>query len=225
MGSAGPSGGGGHDVLQDVLERSRDLGFLGPGPLEGQIHHAEAFMSAARASLGDATDSGADDGVPALEILDLGSGGGLPGLVILARWPRAAVSLLDASIRRTEFLREAIGELGVQDRSRILCGRAEELAHDPVLRERFDAVVARSFGPPPVTAECAAGLVRPGGLLITAEPPDPSDRWDEEGLAQLGFGRAKVFPGPPAIAVITKVSVCPDRFPHRNGVPAKRPLF
>jgi len=200
------------DELRTILERSRELGFLGPGPVGEQIAHSEAFASAV-ASRANPRD-----------VLDLGSGGGVPGLVLLERWPDVTMTLLDSSSRREAFLRHAVELLGETARCSTVLGRAEELARTE-LRERFDLVVARSFGPPAVTAECATGFVAIGGWLVTAEPPDVTDRWDPGGLELLGFAAASRVAGPPAFAVMRKVAPCPDRFPRRTGIPAKRPLF
>ena len=167
--------------LVGVLLRSRELGFLGPGDVDEQLAHSRAF--------------GELVGPFAGEFLDLGAGGGLPGLVLLELWPSATGVLLDAQERRCQFLREAVEELGWEDRVEVRVGRAEMLGRDPELRGRFGLVVARGFGPPPVTAECAVGFLRPGGRLAVTEPPPDAaaeSRWDAEGLARLGFGAASV---------------------------------
>jgi 16S rRNA (guanine527-N7)-methyltransferase len=225
---------GADEALVGVLERSRDLGFLGPGPVEPHIEHARRFSAALI-------------GPPPARALDLGSGGGLPGLVLVQAWPSTTWCLLDANQRRTAFLLDAVDELGVADRVVVVRGRAEELAHDPALRGQFDLVVARSFAKPAVTAECAAGFLVVGGTVIVSEPPiSPEDlpadgwatdvealdgeladehgslRWDEAGLAQLGLERAGRQAG---CQVLRAVSLCPERYPRRVGIPAKRPLF
>ncbi|MGZ4710399.1 MAG: RsmG family class I SAM-dependent methyltransferase, partial [Acidimicrobiales bacterium] len=149
---------GADEALVGVLERSRDLGFLGPGPVEPHIEHARRFSAALT-------------GPRPARALDLGSGGGLPGLVLILAWPSTVWCLLDANQRRTDFLTDAVDELGVADRVTVVRGRAEEVAHDPAHRGRFDLVVARSFGKPAVTAECAAGFLVVGGMLVVSEPP------------------------------------------------------
>jgi hypothetical protein len=95
----------------------------------------------------------------------------------------------------------------------------------PDLRGTQVAVVARAFAAPPVTAECAAPLLRVGGLLVVSEPPGAAgaDRWS--GVAELGLGPAVHRPGPPALVVLTQESACPLRYPRRTGIPAKRPLW
>lgn len=199
--------------LLDELGTSQDLGFLGPGPVSEQIHHAEAFLPFI------------DDDH---HVLDLGSGGGLPGLVLAVR-TGARLTLLDSMQRRCRFLEQAVTRLGLHDRVDVLCARAEQAAHLPHLRGRIDTVVSRSFGPPAVAAECAAGFLRaPGGQLIVSEPPsDGSGRWqDHAALAELHLEVAeRISAGSATLQRLIAVAPCPDRFPRRVGVPAKRPLF
>lgn len=201
--------------LLDVLEEARGLGLLGPGPVTRQYEHARDLARA----IGDF------DG----RMLDLGSGGGLPGLVLFDRWPDARGVLLDVQRRRCEFLTGAVATLEVGDRVSIECGRAEVLARKEHLRGAFDLVVARSFGPPAVTAECAIGFLRAAGELVVTEPPDADrrpERWDPAGLAVLGFGDATPMRVGETGAVRMPSSREPEaQWPRRDGVPAKRPLW
>lgn len=199
--------------LAVVLETARERGFLGPGPVQGQLDHARAFVV-----LLD----------PAPVWLDLGSGGGLPGLVLLDAWPESHGILLDATARRTAFLTEAVLAREVADRARIVTARAEEVARDPELRESFPLVVARSFGAPAVTAECAAPFLTVGGTLAVSEPPDadPTARWPEAGLAEVGLSAPEIRRGAGAtVALLSKTEPTPDRYPRRTGIPSKRPLW
>ena len=197
-------------ALLEVLEESRRFGFLGPGPVGPQVHHADGFVAAA----GGEPDS----------FLDLGSGGGLPGLVLAVRWPGARGVLLDSMVRRTEFLAEAVERLGAAGRVRVVCARAEDAARTD-LRGSFALVTARSFGPPSATAECATGLLRAGGLLVVSEPPtaDPS-RWDAAGLEDLGLALEGEAGTDARFVCIRKVGDH-ERWPRRSGVPTKRPLW
>jgi 16S rRNA (guanine527-N7)-methyltransferase len=199
--------------LLAVLERAQALGFLGPGPVERHLAQAEAFVAALPA--------------PPRRVLDLGSGGGVPGLVLVERWPDTGFVLADAQQRRTDFLSEAVAELGVADRVSVRTGRAEVLGREAGLRASFDAVVARSFGAPAVTAECAAPFLQVSGLLLVAEPPveDP-ERWPANGAALLGLvdeGVVRVPGG--GVRRLRLVAPVEDRFPRRDGVPGRRPLF
>jgi 16S rRNA (guanine527-N7)-methyltransferase len=202
--------------LISVLERSRDLGFLGPVSIEEQVTHATAYADALRAAgLKEPTHA-----------IDLGSGGGLPGLVLAGIWESTNMILLDGSVRRCTFLEESVEDLQLGRRVSIRCGRAEELARDPDLRGWADLVVARSFGAPPVLAECAAGFLGVNGHLLVSEPPDGTgDRWPEGPLALLGMGPVTSIAHDPNFALIEQVSPCPERYPRRVGVPSKRPLF
>src|SRR6478735_5958879 len=202
-------------VLLDVLEEARALGLLGPGPVARQYEHA----------LDLARGIGEVDG----RVLDLGSGGGVPGLVLFDVWPEATGVLLDAQRRRCEFLARALSTLDLAARVAVECGRAEVLARDERLRGSFDLVVARSFGPPAVTAECSVAFLRSGGALVVTEPPaadEATTRWEQPGLTALGFGALLPIRVAETGAVrIPLVGEVDDRWPRREGVPAKRPLW
>jgi len=201
--------------LRSTLERSRALGFLGPGPVEDHITHAERFAAAYR-------------GEPPARALDLGSGGGVPGLILAGMWPSTTWWLLDANQRRTSFLNAAVEDLGLQHRVQVIHGRAEVCAREDELRGRMNLVTSRSFGPPAVTAECATAFLCVGGSLVVSEPPGPDDgsaspsRWDAVGLAVLGMEPTEALAG---CQVIKQITLSPDRYPRRVGIPAKRPLF
>jgi 16S rRNA G527 N7-methylase RsmG len=148
-------------------------------------------------------------------LLDLGSGGGVPGLVIAAARPEAAVVLLDASERRTDWLRRAVSRLGWTERVRVVTARAEVLGRDASWRSSQDAVVARGFGRPAVTAECAAPFLRIGGRLVVSEPPRVhGDRWPSAALAELGLHRVPWSDG--AYAVFEQTMRCPAGVPRAN---------
>lgn len=198
-------------TLHAVLEEARAWGFLGPGPVADHVAHAEAFAAA--------LDSSPD------RALDLGSGGGVPGLVLAGRWPTTCWVLLDSQGRRTGFLAGAVARLGWQDRVQVVRARAEEAGRVPDLRATFDLVTARSFGPPAVTAECAAPFLRVGGRLLVSEPPDEADRWPAPGLARLGLALLSPGAESPRLASLAQVNPCPDTYPRPVGRPGKRPLF
>jgi 16S rRNA (guanine527-N7)-methyltransferase len=196
-------------VVASVLAEAQALGYLGPGPIGPQVEHALAF----RALLGQPRRA-----------VDLGSGGGLPGLVLAALAPDTEWVLVDAGRRRTEFLADAASRLGLATVT-VVWRRAEDLGRDPGHRDRYDAVVARSFGAPAVTAECASPLLRPGGVLVVSEPPEGREaRWPADGLARLGLTTAGTLERP-ALASFSKAGPTPEQFPRRVGIPSKRPLW
>ena len=165
-------------------------------------------------------------GVPA-RAADLGSGGGVPALALALRFSEMKWVLIEAAARRAAFLREAVERLGLGGRAVVVEDRAEAAGHQPQYRGSFDVVTARSFGPPAVVAECAAPLLRIGGRVVISEPPGGAPaRWPAEGLVLLGLApAASVESAGATYQVLRQVEACPDRWPRRVGIPAKRPLF
>jgi 16S rRNA (guanine527-N7)-methyltransferase len=204
--------------LTDLLQEARQRGFLGPGPVEPHLDHARAFAVAA--------------GTPPARAVDLGAGGGLPGLVLAQEcWPNANWVFVDAQRKRTDFLIEAVEALGLDDRVMVLTERAELVARDQAHRGTYDLVVSRSFGPPAVVLECAAPLLRPEGWFVVSEPPATAlaARWPTDALAMLGCRPAEglvVGDGEGYhFARIQQAEATADRYPRRVGIPTKRPLF
>jgi hypothetical protein len=230
-----------HGGLLEVLDRARSLGFTGPGDPRDHIVHALGFVALAgemvpkpsesgslapplRGSASSALDGGSPMDGPHRPLgIDLGTGGGVPGLVLAVALPWIRWVLVDSMQRRSTILDEAVAQLGMSDRVTVRCCRAEDLGREPEIRHSADLVVARSFGPPAVTAECAGPLLRLGGRLLVSEPPDSGgQRWPAGPLQELGIEPVGVERG---IMVLAKVADTPDRYPRRVGVPSKRPLF
>lgn len=205
--------------IAPVLDKAAQLGFLGGMPIEEQIDHALGFVYCVETALGRQPRS----------LLDLGSGGGVPGLVLASCWPACRVVLLDSSDRRTAFLSAEVETLFAGRSIEVLRRRAEDAGRDDALRETLDLVTARSFGSPAVVAECGAPLLAEQGVLVVSEPPgDQSEaRWPALGLSELGLssGASVRFDGRFGYQVLWKVGVTPSRFPRRVGIPSKRPLF
>ena len=202
--------------LYRALEESRARGFLGPVSFDTQIEHARGFAQV----WADFSPT------PPPSFVDLGSGGGLPGLVLLDEWENHGV-FVDSMEKRTAFLRETLSWPDAPGVSQVLTGRAEVLARDPDLEEQFSLVTARSFAPPSVTAECATRFLAIDGLLIVSEPPNDEDpsRWNLSALGQLGLKvEGRVRHGA-AYQVLRKTKPTPPRYPREIGVPGKNPLF
>lgn len=202
--------------LLEVLGRAQEHGFIGPGPLDPHLRNAETFLAALTEA-------------PPGAVVDLGTGGGLPALALAVWAPVRTFLLVESNRRRATFLAEAVGELDVGARVRVAHARAEEVARDH--RGRAAVVTARAFGPPSVTAECAAPFLRTGGWLLVSEPPlegAPGTRWPATGLAQLGqvLGRRWVgAAGTGTVQGLVQTEEAPEWVPRRVGVAAKRPLF
>jgi 16S rRNA (guanine527-N7)-methyltransferase len=177
--------GGTAPELVAVLEDAQRLGFLGARPVSEVIEHARGFVRAlrARGTVGS--------------VLDLGSGGGVPGLVIAHDLPSTHVTLLDRRAKRTDALERVVRRLGWQQRVAVVCQDVDTFQPDTP----FDAVVARGFGPPEFTLSAAARFVRPGQVIVISDPPGVS-RWDDQLLQHLGLHRLVLPDSGPASSAI-----------------------
>lgn len=161
--------------LTTLLARAQRDGALGAWPIDEVITHARAFV----------------DALPheAVSVLDLGSGAGVPGLVIALDRPKCSLTLVDRRAKRIDALRRAVTALGWTDRVSVLQADAEVLTTQPEWEHSQDAVVARGFGPPELTLSVASRLVRDGGWVVISEPPsDQPSRWDPSLLVRCEVG-------------------------------------
>ena len=144
-------------------------------------------------------------------LIDVGSGGGAPGIPLATALPKREVTLLDAERRKCDFLRR-----WAPPNAGVVWGRAEE---QPI--ERWGVAVAKALAQPPVAAELCLPLVRSGGAAILWVGPTA----DLEALTRvsllLGGGEAELDEG---LVVLPKVAATPAGFPRRIGVAKKRPL-
>ena len=158
--------------LLAVLDGIRERGAIGEASLDAAVAHAEQYLRHIPAN--------------ARTLADLGSGGGLPGLVIAVRRPDLAVVLVERRTQRADLLRRAVSSLDLGSRVEVQATDVKELADDRA--GTFDVVTARSFAAPDVTAHWASRLLLDGGVLIVSEPPiDQPDRWPAELLDRLGL--------------------------------------
>ena len=204
-------------ALLEVLVRAQSLRFLGPGDPGDHLAHALGFADAVETHLGTQPN----------RFCDLGTGGGVPGLVLAARWPSSHGALVESAARRCAALVGWSRELGLDDRLDVLHGRAEFWAHADGYRETFQVVTARGFARPAITAEISAGLVRIGGTVVVSDPPDaPPERWPAAELRALGLGPARAVVERGAhFSCLDKVSPSDPGSPRSEGKPAKRPLW
>ena len=147
-------------------------------------------------------------------IVDVGSGGGAPGIPLAHALPDREVTLLEATRRKCDFLERWTAEL---PNLRVVCGRAEE---QPV--DTWGVAVAKALAPPPVAAEWCLPLVAPGGAAILYVGPTAQ----AEQVARVAeLLAAELEPdSPPGLLVLRKLGPTPPGFPRRPGVARKRPL-
>ena len=143
--------------------------------MESAVEHAASYVDA----IGEVPEGA--------RIVDIGSGGGLPGLVVARALPHAEVLLVDRREKRTDFLERAVRRLGLA-RTGVRCVDVAVLTDEIAAgAERpFDVVTARGFGPPESTLRLAHRLIGPAGVIVISEPPS-GDRWDPALLAELGL--------------------------------------
>lgn len=198
-------------AVRAVLSDAQRVGLLGPEPVDHHIRHAETWASV----------------LEPVPFLDLGSGAGVPGLIFAALWPCVAATLLDGQLRRAAWLQSAVARLDLHPRVKVLAGRAEEIGHEHLHRERYGLVLARAFGPPATVAECGAPLVQLGGQMSVSEPPSASkDRWPQAPCQRLGLGAADgIVRDEASFVILSKTSESPASFPRPRPLPWKSPLW
>ena len=169
----------------------------------------------------DAARVHVDESLAALEvvrryggpIVDVGSGGGAPGIPLAAALPNRQVTLLEANARKCAFLREMALQF---PNVTVVQGRAEEQQTD-----RFGVAVAKALAPPPVAAEWCLPLVVPGGAVVLYVGPSADAAAVSRAAERLGGGPVDQLPG---LLVLHKVAPTPPGFPRRPGLAKKRPL-
>ncbi len=135
-------------------------------------------------------------------VVDLGSGGGVPALV-LAQLESWRVVMVEQRRRRVDALELGVAELDLRWQTSVVGGEAAHLARSS-LREVADVVTARSFARPGVAAEIGAAIALDGGLVVIADSGDRSDRWPAAGLASLGLERLAASDAPYPVAVLRR---------------------
>jgi 16S rRNA (guanine527-N7)-methyltransferase len=169
---------------------------------------------------------------PGWRCIDVGSGGGLPGIPLAIAFPELQVTLLESAGKKAAFLREVVDDLGLTGVS-VRSGRAEEVARDPDKRDAYDLAVARALAPLPVALELCLPFVRPGGLVVLPRGSDlATQRADGEAAAARLAARLHPpialddpeLPAGRSLVVAEKLGPTPERFPRRPGMAAKRPL-
>ena len=202
--------------LQRILNESVSEGYLTQTAADNGISHSLGFLLFKPESKVFLTSE--------VLAVDLGTGGGLPGIV-LSTLTECKSILLDRGKRRNEFLQWAVKELELTRKVSVIEEDAANFAHSHY-RNKASLVTARSFAAPGITAECATPLLIPGGYLVVSEPPNSSDRWPVDGLNKLGLKKGDRWEHNSASfqSLITK-EVTEGKFPRKFSRIEKSPLF
>ena len=201
---------------------------------------SEPRAPVAPSTVGKATDVHIADSLSALElepvrvaarIADLGSGAGLPGLVLAASLPEAHVDLIESVRRKCDFLREAIERMGLPNAG-VICARSEEWAAGEG-RESYGVVTARAVGSLATLAELASPLLREDGVLVAwkgarsaAEEREAAAGGQRLAMSPQEIRSVRPYPGSRDrhIHLLRKNGPTPNGLPRRAGMAAKRPF-
>jgi 16S rRNA (guanine527-N7)-methyltransferase len=164
-------------------------------------------------------------------VIDVGTGGGLPGIPLAIVRADLDIVMLDATAKKTAFVRETAAALDLRH-TRVVTARAEEAGQDTAHRERYDIAIARAVAPLVVLAELILPLVRVGGWVAAVKGSRVQQELPEakSAIAQCGGSGATVLPlsteagDPLSVVLIRKEQRTPRQFPRRPGTPSKQPL-
>lgn len=206
--------------LEEAWAPARAAGVIGSASIETLVEHTAGFARAVCSSF-----SAAFDDVDA-RIVDVGTGAGLPGVVLAALLPRVTVTAVDASERRLDHARRAARALGVDDRVQVVHARGDDLGHDPAHRGLYEAAVARLLADPGESLEQLTPLVRPGGVAVVSTASSAVDRWERLPLPDLPLSTAVLSgSGEGVFASVQVLGAMPSEFPRRPKVRRRSPLL
>jgi len=164
-------------------------------------------------------------------LIDIGSGAGFPGVPLKIALPSLRVTLLDPTGKKVEFLKHVIAALDLRGAT-ALHARAEELAHDPAHREKYDAAVARAVADLATLLEYALPFVRIGGVCVAYKGVEVEEEVRRAARATIGLGGrlSEVMPVQlPGLErrhliVVEKIAATPGKYPRAAGAPKKKPI-
>ncbi|MCK4354305.1 MAG: 16S rRNA (guanine(527)-N(7))-methyltransferase RsmG [Dehalococcoidia bacterium] len=165
-------------------------------------------------------------------IIDIGTGAGFPGLPLKILLAEPRLVLVDSTAKKVAFLRCVTRELGL-DNVEIVCGRAEEIAHLPLYRQRFDLALSRAVASLPVLAELALPFCRIGGKFVAQKKGEVEQEMKKavKAIETLGgkLGQVKRIEleglsDGRYLVIIDKIYPTPEKYPRRPGVPGRRPI-
>ena len=165
-------------------------------------------------------------------VIDVGTGAGFPGIPLKIFNPSIRLTLMDSLAKRLAFLEAVVEDLGLTG---VTCvhARAEDAAHEPQRRERYDIAVSRAVARLPVLLEYTLPFVKKGGHLIALKGRTAEEEaTDAKRALKLLGGRLETIrpvtlPGlsdKRAVLTITKIAPTPKAYPRKAGTPAKKPL-
>ena len=169
----------------------------------------------------------------ALDVLDVGSGAGFPGILLKLVFPEMRMTLVEATGKKARFLNHIKDALAMPD-VRVLALRSEDVANDPKHRESYDLVLARALAPMSALAELTLPFCGIGGVVAAQKKGAIEEEMKEAApvVATMGGRLRETIPvtlpelagDERCLGVLEKVGLTPEAYPRRSGIPAKRPL-
>lgn len=165
--------------------------------------------------------------------IDVGSGGGFPGVPMKIVFPHISMTLLESTLKKVRFLEHLVGALHL-DGVQVIAGRAEDTARLPEYRETFSLVMARALAPLPTFVELTLPFCSIGGAVVAHKKGDLTDEIKSSSkIVSLLGGKYRgpvpvnldELPDKRVLIVIDKTDKTPLEFPRRNGLPAKQPFL
>lgn len=164
-------------------------------------------------------------------VIDVGTGAGFPGIVLKIIYPWIEILLLDSLNKRVNFLNRVIDALGLKN-IHAVHGRAEDIAHNNLYREKYDLCVSRAVAGLPVLSEYCLPFVRTGGAFVSYKASGcHQEICDAENAIRLLGGSltnateynleselVRIF------VIIDKIKPTPSKYPRKAGIPSKEPL-
>jgi len=169
---------------------------------------------------------------PGMRVIDLGTGGGLPGIPLAILFPTARFVLLDATEKKVTAVANFCRELDLRNVD-CIAGRIESIGHEPGYRGDFDLVLARAVAPLRTLVELAIPLIHPYGTVVAYKGPEYISELGQSrnAVEKLRCESPRVFHytlpegmGERTLLTLTKKTVTSDTYPRRDGVPASKPL-
>ncbi len=226
------------DVEQAALEAAwqpaRKAGVLGQATVEELYEHTAGFVSA----VCSAFDTPPND--LQMRIVDVGTGAGVPAVLLAHALPSCSVVAVDSSEQRLDHVRRAVRALDLGSRVDVVHGRADELGRTVMHREQYDIAVARLLAEPGDSVELLAPLVRPGGVLVVSARGSAQPQWDQLPVAGLPLGparwsadrrideasaRSEHSGGVSQFVTIERIGECPTTLPRRPNARKRQPFL
>lgn len=163
-------------------------------------------------------------------VIDVGTGGGFPGVPLAILNPKKQFTLIDSLNKRVRIVREILHELEIEN-AEVIHARAEELGRDSVYREKFDVCVSRAVADLSVLSELCIPFIKEGGYFISYKNKDSVEEINkaEKAVSSLGGKKDRIVENKNklqnhCLVIIEKIKHTPSKYPRRPGIPGKRPI-